>query len=865
MGRREKPIDDLQPFAEFANGLRTLRAMTGRPSLRAIADEIHYSLGYVSYALSGKVLPTWEFTSAYVQVCGGQQKEWSVRWEQARAARASSGAAGPKTTDRVPVRSAMPVQAAPADRADEPAQYDGAVQKRPADPHEIHNLTQLAQGLNRLRDGRSYAELDRAAGGRQYRRVLANSTLSDVLSAKSVPTPTTLMLFLTAAGVPAASQTPWLAALERVSTAHLQHPSAAVRVREADPRLLGVHASIQVDPAEKGLPTYVTRDVDAALQAALTEGRDRGGLVLLVGSSSSGKTRTLFEAVRAVMPEWWLLHPADAAAVRNFATSPTPRTLVWLDELQRYFTQPGGVPAGTIRSLLAANVLVVATLWPDEVAARVALPATGSADQYAEDRAVLAMAQMIQIPPMLSPGEKRRAAEAADDRRIRTALESADAGLTQVLAAGPELVRWWENAGSDTPASTYGKAIITAALDARRIGATAAASREFLVAAAPAYLTSASRAAASPTWFDQAIGYATTLLHGAAACLTPVAAGMGAIDGWVAADFLYEHARRQRRTMPVPDQAWQALIDHHRPEDTRQLAVNAERRGRWSDARRLWDLILQQVPAGQASVEGMVQQGRVDDLRRLADVGNPVAATALAELLVELGRVDEATETLRRPAETGDSAATFALAELLVELGRDHEAIEILRPVADADAGDAAALLADLLARQGRLDELRQRAEAGDQAATSGLIKLLIQQGNMAEAAQIAGQSAPDQGAQVLPWPAAEGYDAVDALRRRADAGDRQAALLLADLLTGQGRDDDAIELLRERADAGEVHAAIRLISMLAEHRRMPELHDEVQAGTPYAYQMLQSLATEPTPMHLDRTGALVPGGQRDE
>src|SRR4051812_20744827 len=95
MGRREKPIDDLQPFAEFANGLRALRAMAGRPRLRTIADEIHYSLGYVSDALSGKILPTWEFTSAFVEVCGGQQKEWSVRWEQARAARASGGAAGP--------------------------------------------------------------------------------------------------------------------------------------------------------------------------------------------------------------------------------------------------------------------------------------------------------------------------------------------------------------------------------------------------------------------------------------------------------------------------------------------------------------------------------------------------------------------------------------------------------------------------------------------------------------------------------------------------------------------------------------------------------------------------------------------------
>ena len=36
---------------------------------------------------------------------------------------------------------------------------------------------------------------------------------------------------------------------------------------------------------------------------------------------------------------------ADADAVRAFADAPAPRTVVWLDELQRYLTPPG-VPAG---------------------------------------------------------------------------------------------------------------------------------------------------------------------------------------------------------------------------------------------------------------------------------------------------------------------------------------------------------------------------------------------------------------------------------------------------------------------------------------------------------------------------------------
>jgi len=44
-------------------------------------------------------------------------------------------------------------------------------------------------------------------------------------------------------------------------------------------------------------------------------------------------------------------------------------------------------------------------------------------------------------------------------------------------------------------------------------------------------------------------------------------------------------------------------------------------------------------------------------------------------------------------------------------------------------------------------------------------------------------------------------------LRTRADAGDRAAAFLLAELLAGQGRVDEAIAVLRPRADAGDGNA----------------------------------------------------------
>ena len=91
-------------------------------------------------------------------------------------------------------------------------------------------------------------------------------------------------------------------------------PAGAVRVGDADPRRLGVHAAISVPGVpDDVLPEYVPRDVDAAesgVRAKVAAAAERGGFVLLVGGSSVGKTRCAAEAVRAVVPDWWLVHPA---------------------------------------------------------------------------------------------------------------------------------------------------------------------------------------------------------------------------------------------------------------------------------------------------------------------------------------------------------------------------------------------------------------------------------------------------------------------------------------------------------------------------------------------------------------------------
>jgi hypothetical protein len=131
--------------------------------------------------------------------------------------------------------------------------------------------------------------------------------------------------------------------------------------------------------------------------------------------------------------------------------------------------------------------------------------------------------------------------------RVKAALGTAGYGLTQTLAAAPQLVARWEDARTAAP---YGRAVLAAALDAARLGARAPLSAGFLRSAAPGYCTSAQQAEAPENWFELAMAYATQKLRGAVAPLSPQGAGMGQIAGYTVAGYLVQHAARERSRYP---------------------------------------------------------------------------------------------------------------------------------------------------------------------------------------------------------------------------------------------------------------------------------------------------------------------------
>ena len=505
------------------------------------------------------------------------------------------------------------------------------------------------------------------------------------------------------------------------SDAGMARPPGGVRAGEADLRRLGVHAAISVDGVPDEVPPeYVPRDADAAghgVRAKVAAAAERSGFVLLIGGSSVGKTRCAAEAVRALLPDWWLVHPAGLGEVAALAAAPPARTVVWLDELQRSLDGERGLDGGMVRALLDARgpVVIIATLWPDRYHAYTAVPAPGGPDPRAREREVLELAAVIRIGAAFSPAEQGRArAAAARDRRLALALGAEGYGLTQTLAAAPQLVARWEDAQAADP---YAWAVLTAALDAARLGARAPLPAEMLRAAAPGYCTSAQQATAPDGWFEQALAYATARLHGAAAALAPAGVGMGHIAGYTVADYLIQHATRERRSARVPASTWDALLGHiGDPDDAARLADSAVGRLLYRYAIPLYRCAADadNERAAYLLAELLAGRGDLAELRARADAGG--ADHWYAErLLGKRGDLDETVQILRAQADAGNGEAASRLASLLGRCGAQDEAVQILH--ACADAGDAdyghVTLLAELLTQQGRGEEAERLPRFG--------------------------------------------------------------------------------------------------------------------------------------------------------
>jgi tetratricopeptide (TPR) repeat protein len=479
-----------------------------------------------------------------------------------------------------------------------------------------------------------------------------------------------------------------------------QSPGGGVRpIRKAaewDPLALGVHRAIEVPGgAQDGLPGFVVRPHDHALRAEAASAGEGPKLIMLVGSSSTGKTRSAVEAMRSVLPDWHLLYPMTALELTTLISGHRvrDRMILWLNETQVYLEGSDGADAAaSLRGLLASGqpLLAVGTLWPEYWLAYTRPPEFGAPDPHPQARQLLETAVKLDVPDSFTAADLAQARKiAAVDPRLSAALSIEHRHrVTQVLAGGPDLIDRWRNAPNP-----YCRAVITAAIDARRLGHLSLLPAAMLQAAAAAHLDGPQRAAAQPRWFAEALAYARKTVKGAVAPLTATSESVGQIDGYLVADYLDQHGRAARRRAPVPDSLWEALASHSRTgADLSRLGTAAADRGRYRHAAILWTAAVQ---AGDTSMTlplrrllshaGHHAQAE-QALRRAAAAGDREALTRLAGILEREGRHRELERVLRDAATAGDHQAAHDLAARLSRAGRSSEAVQVIR--AAIAAGD---------------------------------------------------------------------------------------------------------------------------------------------------------------------------------
>ena len=312
-------------------------------------------------------------------------------------------------------------------------------------------------------------------------------------------------------------------------------PGAAGRLltEVSDPFALEVHRPVQPEGAGPGLPVlpgYVPRDHDrqlAEVVQAAAEGSS--GIAVLVGGSSTGKTRACWEALsllRDLPRTWRLWHPIDPsrpeATLRELPLI-SPRTVIWLNEAQFYLEVPDGgvgerVAAG-LRELLRdpgrAPVLVLATLWPQFWDTLTARPPAGEADSHPQARELLS-GRDISVPGAFTQTQMQQITGAGDPRLALAATAAQDGQVVQFLAGAPELLARYDYAPSAA------KALISVAIDARRLGMGVALPLGFLEASAPGYLTESEWDGLGDDWLEQALAYTAAECKGTRGPLTRI-------------------------------------------------------------------------------------------------------------------------------------------------------------------------------------------------------------------------------------------------------------------------------------------------------------------------------------------------------
>jgi TPR repeat protein len=603
----------------------------------------------------------------------------------------------------------------------------------------------------------------------------------------------------------------------------------ALPAHQADAHELGVHSALP-GPEGEGLPPYVVRDVDGELDRRLAAAADspRGGLVLVTGSSTAGKTRALAQALARTLPEQMLVAPPEDADLRPLpawlqarAAQAPQGWVVWLDDVDRHLSVSGLTPA-LVAELGQAGAVVAATIRSERLKD---LRPSATEHDYAVEGTGYAV---LKTPPIVverrwSPPERERARASGDDRLVQAA-DDERFGVAEQLAAGPVLEPVW--LGGPDGGHPRGYALVAAAVGLAAAGVSSALTREQLQTAHTAYLPDPPPL---PEDADEAWAWATRPRSGLAGLLVP-ADHEG--HRWRAFDYLTPPG-------PLPKALWHAALATATDGERFDVGLTAHHAEQADIAEKAWRPLTDRGDAHAMVHFGILlaEAGRVEEaeswFRRAAHQDDTGGMLNLGILLAKAGRTEEAETWYRQAIDQGSISAMSNLGNLLEERGKKGEAETWYRQAAQQSHTDAMSNLGVLLAKAGRVEEaegwFRRAIDQGSIGAMSNLGNLLKLAGRVEEAEGWF-RRAIDQGSigamvllGALLLEAGRKEKAEGWFRRAAEQGHTHAMVLCGVLLLEAGRKEEAEDWYRRAAEQGHTHATNDLGVLLAKAGRVEE------------------------------------------
>jgi tetratricopeptide (TPR) repeat protein len=444
-----------------------------------------------------------------------------------------------------------------------------------------------------------------------------------------------------------------------------------------------------------GGSSYVARLIDATVDRRLRD----SALVIVVGPSKAGKSRTAFEAARRVYPDHLFVAPRTRRAVERLVTDDSlglngRPVVVWLDELESYLATGD---AGDGLGSHAMDAIVRRTPPWRAIATLRASVRHDLRNQTGSGRAMSVLEDSARV------AEVWLSAELSDSERVEAEIAfnedfSDGASIGERLIGGREMLVKLEGA-----ANPFGWALTRAAIDWQRMGIENGIAPSVLTDLAGGYLRQG-YPAAEPT--------AAAWNKGLEWALAPLASHV-ALLRWVDAagertiaplDYLIAVADGQigEGWDPVPPETWEFAATRFREDDLFRMLEAAHSAKDWCGV----------VACGQRARSTFARPGMA-----------AFAAALTGRALWQLGRDDEAADAYRQAQADVDDAVRarghYGLGQVLRRKGAAREASEEFARAADLNeepfAGLAAIELGEIFEQLGATSEARDAYDAAAQ------------------------------------------------------------------------------------------------------------------------------------------------------